>query len=73
MKMIKRKTWCLIALSFFIWGCASNGGMASNSAHETALDFSLPDQNGNTVMLSQVLENYNGAVIAFYPKDDSKN
>ncbi|MEZ4579194.1 MAG: hypothetical protein R2875_14670 [Desulfobacterales bacterium] len=33
----------------------------------------LPDQNGEMVTMSTVLEEYNGAVLAFYPKDDSRN
>jgi len=39
----------------------------------TAPDFALPDQNGQTVRLSEVLESHKGAVIAFYPKDDTRN
>lgn len=54
----------------FSWSCAS----VKTLPHEvgnTAYDFSLPDQNGDTVKLSEVLARYRGAVIAFYPKDDS--
>lgn len=70
---MKRKIFCLLSLVFFIWGCASSGGSHIDPAHETAHDFTLPDQNGDMVTLSSVLEAYDGAVIAFYPKDDSGN
>lgn len=36
-------------------------------------DFSLPDQNGTIITLADILKNHKGAVIAFYPKDESKN
>jgi peroxiredoxin Q/BCP len=38
-----------------------------------APDFTLPDQNGKEVKLGDVLKDYRGVVLAFYPKDDSKN
>lgn len=71
--MLKRKIGCLIVLCFFILGCATSGGPKTNPAHESARDFTLPDQNGEMVTLGKVLETHRGAVIAFYPKDDSKN
>jgi peroxiredoxin len=40
---------------------------------ETAYDFTLPDQNGKLLKLSDVMKEYRGAVLAFYPKDDTKN
>lgn len=39
---------------------------------DTVYDFTLPDQNGKLIKLSNVLRDYRGAVIAFYPKDDTK-
>ncbi len=43
----------------------------SNEAGGIVEDFTLPDQNGNMITLSHVLQKHNGAVIAFYPKDDT--
>lgn len=75
--MIRKKLLFLMALAFFIMGCAASNTPDTRSAmktdHGTAPDFTLPDQNGEMVTLSTVLEKYNGAVLAFYPKDDSKN
>lgn len=60
--------WLLLA------ACATAPKDTTSAAQpETVPDFALPDQNGRTVRLSEVLENQNGAVIAFYPKDDTRN
>jgi len=54
--------------------CASMDVQKTSNAQDSAAhDFTLPDQNGKLVKLSDVLKDYRGAVIAFYPKDDSKN
>jgi hypothetical protein len=45
----------------------------SHMPGETAYDFTLPDQNGKLLKLSDVMKEYRGAVLAFYPKDDTKN
>lgn len=45
---------------------------AGTETLEIAPDFTLPDQNGDPVTLSKVLEDHRGAVIVFYPKDDTK-
>ncbi len=45
---------------------------AGNDTLEIAPDFTLPDQNGNPVTLSKVLDDHRGAVVVFYPKDDTK-
>jgi|YelNatPaOPRAMG01_1025707.scaffolds.fasta_scaffold62773_1 hypothetical protein len=37
-----------------------------------AEDFTLFDQNGKTWKLSDVLKEYRGVVLAFYPKDNTK-
>jgi len=37
-----------------------------------APDLTLPDQDGKLITLSEVLKNYRGVVLAFYPKDDTK-
>ncbi len=36
---------------------------------ETAPDFTLQDQTGTAVTLSEVLADHRGAIVAFYPKD----
>ncbi len=38
----------------------------------TADDFTLSDQDGKMWKLSDVLKDYRGVVLAFYPKDDTK-
>jgi peroxiredoxin len=38
----------------------------------TADDFTLSDQDGKTWKLSDVLKDYRGVVLAFYPKDNTK-
>jgi hypothetical protein len=36
---------------------------------DTAPDFTLKDQEGSSVTLSEILKQHSGAIIAFYPKD----
>lgn len=53
--------------------CASTDEQqAAVASGAEAHDFMLPDQDGRMVRLSGVLDTYDGAVIAFYPKDDSR-
>ena len=77
MTMIRKKLFFLIVIALFIGGCAASRTpdtpSAMESDHGNAPDFTLPDQNGERVTLSTVLEKYDGAVLAFYPKDDSRN
>jgi hypothetical protein len=69
-----RKLSLLFILFLFLNACASLGGdKQPHDVNDLAHDFALPDQDGNLVRLSDTLENYQGAVIAFYPKDDSRN
>ena len=57
----------------FLGSCTSgNIKKTSSAADNTAYDFTLPDQNGKLIKLGDVLKEYRGAVIAFYPKDDTK-
>jgi len=37
----------------------------------TAQNFTLPDQDGKSWTLGEVLNNHRGVVLAFYPKDDT--
>ncbi len=37
-----------------------------------APDFTLSDQDGKLITMSEVLKDYRGVVLAFYPKDDTK-
>ncbi len=58
----------------FLTGCASlNAPSKPHGINDKAYNFQLPDQKGNPVKLSEVLDNNKGAIIAFYPKDNSKN
>lgn len=38
---------------------------------QTAYDFTLFDQEGKSWKLSEVLKDYRGVILAFYPKDDT--
>ena len=51
---------------------ATNEQQAAAVSGTGAPDFALPDQDGRMVRLSGVLDTHDGAVIAFYPKDDSR-
>lgn len=64
----------LMLVMFVLTGCASYpAGGELQATTDLAPDFTLPDQNGEMVSLGAVLEGHRGALIAFYPKDDSKN
>ncbi len=72
--MIRIKMICLLVLCLSAWGCSSSGTVKNiGTAENRVYDFTLPDQNGEPVTLSNVLQDYRGAVVAFYPKDDSRN
>ena len=74
MPMMKTKLRCLMIILFlFTAACASTGGQpAANAPEASGYDFTLPDQDGRIVRLSDVLDAHSGVVIAFYPKDDSR-
>jgi len=57
---------------FFLACASSNVDPQPHNMGDLAYNFTLPDQDGNMVALNEVLNEYSGAVIAFYPKDDSK-
>ncbi|MFW5862614.1 MAG: hypothetical protein ACOCWZ_10195 [Spirochaetota bacterium] len=64
----------LLIVLAFVWSCSSSGVKTQpHNVGDRGYDFTLPDQDGNMVTLSNVLKDHRGAVIAFYPKDDSKN
>ena len=76
--MTKLKMCSLLAVSMMIcsmmWGCAATGtAELSQAPGDRAQDFTLPDQNGNPVTLSEVAADHRGVILAFYPKDDSRN
>jgi peroxiredoxin len=55
--------------------CASASADVKNTSSipgQTAYDFTLSDQDGKLWKLSDVLKDYRGVVLAFYPKDDTK-
>ena len=74
MPMMRAKLRCVVIILFlFTAACASTGGQpAANAPEASAHDFVLPDQDGQMVRLSEVLDAHDGVVIAFYPKDDSR-
>ncbi len=68
--MNMKKLLPLLAVILFSTAPLLHG--AGGEPLEIAPDFTLPDQNGNPVTLSKVLEDHRGAVIVFYPKDNTK-
>lgn len=71
--MTKKKIAMYICILALVSACASNSAnRLSMNADTPAHDFTLPDQDGNMVSLSSVLQEYKGVIIAFYPKDDSR-
>jgi hypothetical protein len=64
----------ILFMVLLLGSCASGDVKKTSSVPDTAAyDFTLPDQNGKLFKLSDVLKHYRGAVLAFYPKDDTKN
>ena len=61
----------LIAFLFLSATAAAGVQQTSAAAGNAAPDFTLPDQEGKLWTLSEVLKNYRGVVLAFYPKDDT--
>lgn len=72
--MFRKKMMVVAFLLAMLSGCASvDVQKTSVDPGSKAPEFALPDQNGKEVRLSEVLKDYRGAVLAFYPKDFSKN
>lgn len=64
----------LLTVLIFLASCSSGSVKdGENITASKAPDFTLPDQDGKSVTLKGLLENKKGAVLAFYPKDDSRN
>ena len=62
---------CVLLL---ITACSSSGRRAVTLQNGNNVpDFTLPDQKGDMITLNSVLTTHRGAVIAFYPRDDSSN
>jgi hypothetical protein len=73
-KMTRTKMiWMIVILSMCFACAGTEAQKRSSNPGEKAYDFSLSDQNGKIIKLSEVLKDYRGAVIAFYPKDNTKN
>lgn len=71
--MRRLKLFSFILMAIVLGACSSGNVKKTSSVPEnTAYDFELPDQNGKVIKLSSILKKYRGAVIAFYPKDDTK-
>ena len=68
---IKKQIYVLI---FLFVVCATAGAEVKTdvaSPDQTAVDFTLPDQDGKMWTLSETLKDYKAVVLAFYPKDDT--
>ncbi len=64
----------LLVFCLFLCGCFSMGSQpVSKESEGRAPDFTLPDQDGNPVILSETAKSHRGVVVAFYPKDDTRN
>ena len=73
---MKKQLWAITASLLFVTGLFADAAppikqQKSENGVQLAPDFTLPDQNGSLVNLSAILETHRGAVIAFYPKDDT--
>ncbi|MBN1498192.1 MAG: redoxin domain-containing protein [Spirochaetes bacterium] len=63
----------LVLILFTVNACSSTTATSDSfMIGQAANDFSLPDQDGKIWKLSVVLKTHRGAVLAFYPKDDTK-
>lgn len=66
----------VLILTVLLFPASCSSGSLKDEGNITvskAPDFTLPDQDGKSITLKSLLENRKGAVLAFYPKDDSKN
>ncbi len=71
--MPKIKLLYVLLLLFVLSACAGADVKRTPSASgQTAVDFTLPDQDGKMWTLSETLKEYNAVVLAFYPKDDTR-
>lgn len=62
-----------VFMLLFVLACASVDVKQTPLVSDTAApDFTLSDQDGKKITLSDVLKDYRGVVLAFYPKDDTK-
>lgn len=69
-----RQTKLLLSVFMFFVLCFSASADVKNSSSVSvniAPDFTLADQDGKMWKLSDVLKDYRGVVLAFYPKDDT--
>lgn len=71
---LRRLIVAAVAVVAILGGVAflAKQGMARDSsleAGDTAPDFTLPDQTGAPVTLSEVAQGHRGVIVAFYPKD----
>jgi cytochrome oxidase Cu insertion factor (SCO1/SenC/PrrC family) len=67
------KVILIVTIFAVLWACASADFKKTYTPGDTAYDFTLPDQNGKMTKLSDALKDYRGIVLAFYPKDDTKD
>lgn len=70
------RTVILVVATVAVVGMALVGYARYAMARDTNLavgsvapDFTLPDQNGTPITLSEVLADHRGAIVAFYPQD----
>lgn len=71
--MRKTRSFFIALMILALVVCASADVKDTSSASgQTAADFTLPDQDGKLWKLSDVLKDHCAVVLAFYPKDDTK-
>ena len=70
-----RKVHSIYALLLILALAACAGADIKNTPSATgrsAPDFALPDQDGKLWKISDVLKEHRAVVLAFYPKDDTR-
>jgi hypothetical protein len=70
-----RKVHSIYALLLILTLAACAGAEIKNTSSATgrsAPDFALPDQDGKLWRLSDALKEHRAVVLAFYPKDDTR-
>ena len=71
--MQKIHLFFVLPLLLLLFSCAgADIKNISSVPGQVAHDFTLPDQEGKFWKLSEVAKNHRAVVLAFYPKDDTR-
>lgn len=71
---MRQVNFIFIGLALLLFTSCAGAGLKTDSTAlgPQAVDFALPDQDGKIWKLSDTLKDYRAVVLAFYPKDDTK-